>query len=164
MATEVETGPHAERPEALDGARRSFDNAILAARFFFMVAPNRAHTHVVYVLQYPGVQLTVANNLRRLRLAKGWTQPQAAEAMHTTRNQYVKLENGTRGLNLDWIEKAASAYDTDPGEIVTDRANLTEVGEAVMHRVKQAILAERQRCALAAAEAVRIAILDCPDG
>lgn len=63
----------------------------------------------------------MANNLRALRDSRGWSQEQAAAALGTTRNQYVKLEGGSRRLSDKWIARAAEAYGLDPGDIVTDR-------------------------------------------
>ena len=63
----------------------------------------------------------MANNLRALRDGRGWSQDQAASALGTTRNQYAKLEGGTRPLSDKWIKRAADAYGIDPGEVVTDK-------------------------------------------
>ena len=63
----------------------------------------------------------MANNLRQLRDGRGWTQDQAAAALGTTRNQYAKLEGGSRRLSDKWIKLASDAYGVDPGEVVTDR-------------------------------------------
>lgn len=60
----------------------------------------------------------MANNLGRLRVAKRWTQEQAAVALGTTRSQYVKLESGARRLSDPWIDRAALAYGVDPAAIV----------------------------------------------
>lgn len=61
----------------------------------------------------------MANNLKALRKEKKWSQEQAAEALGTTRNYYVKLEGATRPLSSKWIDKAAEAYGVDPGEILS---------------------------------------------
>ncbi len=63
----------------------------------------------------------MANNLRALRDGRGWSQDQAAAALDTTRNQYAKLEGGSRRLSDKWIKRAADAYGVDPGEVVTER-------------------------------------------
>ncbi len=60
----------------------------------------------------------MANNLRALRDARGWSQEEAATALGTTRNQYVKLERGSRRLSDKWIDRAAEAYGVDTGDIV----------------------------------------------
>jgi transcriptional regulator with XRE-family HTH domain len=62
----------------------------------------------------------MANNLRALRDGRGWSQEEAAAALGTTRNQYVKLERGDRRLTDKWIDRAANAYGIDSGEIVRD--------------------------------------------
>ncbi len=45
----------------------------------------------------------MANNLRALRESRDWSQDQAATALGTTRNQYAKLEGGSRRLSDVWI-------------------------------------------------------------
>ena len=67
---------------------------------------------------------TVANNLKALREGRSWSQDHAAEALGTTRNQYAKLEGGSRRLSEVWIARAAAAFGVDAGEIVTTRQAL----------------------------------------
>ncbi len=69
----------------------------------------------------------VANNLRALRESRSWSQDHAAEALGTTRNQYAKLEGGSRRLSDVWIARAAAAYGVDAGEVVTDRRGTVPV-------------------------------------
>ena len=63
----------------------------------------------------------MANNLKSLREGRSWSQEQAAEALGTTRNQYAKLEGGSRRLSDVWIARAAGAFGVDAGDVVTDR-------------------------------------------
>ncbi len=69
----------------------------------------------------------MANNLRALRSARAWSQEQAAAALGTTRNQYAKLEAGTRRLSDKWIERAATAYGVDAGDVVRDAPRFVRV-------------------------------------
>jgi transcriptional regulator with XRE-family HTH domain len=69
----------------------------------------------------------MANNLRALRESRSWSQDQAAQALETTRNQYAKLEGGSRRLSDVWIARAAAAYGVDAGDVVTDRRALVPV-------------------------------------
>lgn len=70
-----------------------------------------------------GTKWGMENNLRKLREARGWTQEQAATAMGTTRNQYVKLERGLdkggRKLHEGWIVRAAKAFAVSPSAIIS---------------------------------------------
>ena len=61
---------------------------------------------------------SMANNLRALREARGWSQEAAAAALGTTRSQYAKLEKGLRRLSDKWIERAAEAFGIDAGDVV----------------------------------------------
>ena len=63
----------------------------------------------------------MANNLRALRQSRGWSQEDAASALGTTRNQYVKLERGERRLSDKGSERAADAYGVDSGDVVRGR-------------------------------------------
>lgn len=69
----------------------------------------------------------MANNLRALREGRSWSQEQAAQALGTTRNQYAKLEAGSRRLSDVWIGRAAAAFGVDAGDVVTDRRELVPV-------------------------------------
>ena len=69
----------------------------------------------------------MANNLKVLRDGRGWSQDEAAAALGTTRNQYAKLEGGSRRLSDKWIKRAADAYGIDPGDVVTDKRNAVPV-------------------------------------
>jgi transcriptional regulator with XRE-family HTH domain len=60
----------------------------------------------------------MANNLKKLREALGWSQEKTATALGTTINNYGKLERGERQLSAKWINRAASAFKVDPGEVV----------------------------------------------
>ena len=53
----------------------------------------------------------MGNNLKQLRNAKGWTQPQAADAMGVSKGQYIKLERSERRLTQEYIERAAMVFD-----------------------------------------------------
>ena len=55
----------------------------------------------------------MANNLRILRQKAGWSQQQAADAMHVSKGQYIKLERGERRLTEDYIAAAANAFGTN---------------------------------------------------
>jgi len=75
-----------------------------------------------------GHRVTMGNNLRAFRKARGWSQERAGEAMGTSRDTYVKLENGSRKLHSEWIAKAAAAFEVDPGQIVSDRDQVPLIG------------------------------------
>jgi transcriptional regulator with XRE-family HTH domain len=58
------------------------------------------------------------NSISALRNAKGMTQTELAEAIGTTLNNLGKLERGTRRLNMDWIEKIATALGVEPYQVI----------------------------------------------
>ena len=86
----------------------------------------------------------MANNLRALRDARGWSQEDAAAALGTTRNQYAKLETGTRRLSDKWIERAAEAYGIDTGEIVRGKRAMVPIAGYVSAGAEMTLYGEGQ--------------------
>ncbi len=73
----------------------------------------------------------MANNLRALREAKGFTQEGLAAKMGTTRSQLIKLERGERQLTPKWIERAAGALDVSLGALIEEGGASTSVRAAI---------------------------------
>jgi len=64
--------------------------------------------------------LGMANALKKLRAARGWTHDLAAERMGISRGQFIKLERGERGLTERTIALAAKAFGVPPAEVIGD--------------------------------------------
>jgi transcriptional regulator with XRE-family HTH domain len=67
----------------------------------------------------------MANNLKRLRNERGWSQDRLAELLGTGRSQIAKLEAGKRRLSDVWIDRAAKVFDIDPGLLVSESDGTT---------------------------------------
>jgi repressor LexA len=65
-----------------------------------------------------GILPGMGNKLKSLRKARTWTHEQAAEAMGVSRGQFIKLERGERRLTLDYINRAAKAFDVRPSDLI----------------------------------------------
>lgn len=63
--------------------------------------------------------MAVANNIERLREARGWKRPELARRMDTSPQQIERLEKGQRRLTQDWIERAAEAFGIPAVDIIT---------------------------------------------
>ncbi|SFV33253.1 repressor LexA [Devosia crocina] len=63
----------------------------------------------------------MANRLKQLREARGWTHQQAADHMGVSRSQFIKLERGERRLTEQYIDQASSAFAVPPAEIIEDQ-------------------------------------------
>src|SRR5450755_207272 len=70
----------------------------------------------------------MGNNLKRLRLERGWTQDRAAAEMGVSRGQYIKLERGERKLKERTIALAAKAFGVGEADVIADRGNVPLVG------------------------------------
>lgn len=62
--------------------------------------------------------MAVGNNIEALREERGWKRPKLAALMGTTPQQVERLEKGQRKLSLEWIEKAAAAFQVDAARII----------------------------------------------
>lgn len=65
-----------------------------------------------------GILPDMGNKLKLLRKAKNWTHEQAADAMGMSRSGFIKLERGERRLTLDYIGRAAKAFDVRPADVI----------------------------------------------
>jgi transcriptional regulator with XRE-family HTH domain len=70
----------------------------------------------------------MGNNLKKLRLERGWTQGRAAEAMRVSRGQYIKLERGERKLTERTIGKASVGFEVSEADVIADRIDVPLVG------------------------------------
>ena len=59
---------------------------------------------------------TVAANLQRARMAKGWSQAKLAKQCDppTVQQQIDKLESCERRWSLEWVERVARALEIEP--------------------------------------------------
>lgn len=72
----------------------------------------------------------VENRLRKLRLARGWTQDEAAGRSQMSYGQYVKLERGERRLTDRYIQVFARVFDVDPHTIIDQLKIVSVIGTA----------------------------------
>jgi transcriptional regulator with XRE-family HTH domain len=78
--------------------------------------------------QYFAIIPYMGNNLKRLRLARGWTHDEAALHFGVSRGQYIKLERGERRLNSDYIRMAAQAFDVTEVDVIAERTAVPIMG------------------------------------
>ena len=60
----------------------------------------------------------LARNLRRLRLARGWSQEQFAFEASIHRTYVSDIERGARNPTIKVIERLAGALDVKPGQLL----------------------------------------------
>jgi transcriptional regulator with XRE-family HTH domain len=84
----------------------------------------------------------VADNIKRLRLARGWSQEELAKrcSPRTVYQQIDKLESGERRLTLDWAERIANALGMDALELIANGdADRLELSEQVANEIAQTL-------------------------
>lgn len=66
-----------------------------------------------------GLKQTVARNVRRLRLERGYTQEELSELAGINRNYTGMIERGERSPTVDMLEKLGKALKIDPVAFLT---------------------------------------------
>lgn len=62
------------------------------------------------------------NRIQELRLAKGWSQAELAQAVGTTGQQIGRLEAGTRKLTVEWMQLIAPALGVNMVDLMSSSA------------------------------------------
>ena len=70
--------------------------------------------------------LLIAQNIKRMREASGYTQDKVAEFLGVGRSAYANYEAGERGIPLPLMEKLADLYGCDLYDLYTEDESLLE--------------------------------------
>jgi transcriptional regulator with XRE-family HTH domain len=70
----------------------------------------------------------MGNNLKSLRVKKGWTHEEAATEMGVSRGQFIKLERGERQLTAHYIQEAARAFGVSEAAVIQPPRSVPLVG------------------------------------
>ena len=62
----------------------------------------------------------MGNNLKSLRETAKMTQEAAADAMGVSKGQFIKLERGERRLTMEYITRAAKAFEVSVSQVIDD--------------------------------------------
>jgi transcriptional regulator with XRE-family HTH domain len=84
----------------------------------------------------------LAQNVRVLRLMRGWSQEALAEAAELDRSYVGDIEQARRNVSLDSLERLAQAF----GMVVPDllrEPDPTELGAQVLRRISRDLARER---------------------
>lgn len=66
----------------------------------------------------PTIRLRLADNMRRLRTERDWSQEDLAAKAHLHRTQIGKIEQARQNTGIDIIEKLAQTFGVQPGELL----------------------------------------------
>ena len=66
----------------------------------------------------PTIRQRLADNLRRLRKERGWSQEDLAHKAPLHRNQIGKIEQARQSTGIDIIEKLATTFGVQAGELL----------------------------------------------
>jgi transcriptional regulator with XRE-family HTH domain len=88
------------------------------------------------------VRRLLAQNVRVLRLMRGWSQEALAEAAELDRSYVGDIERARRNVSLDCLERLASAF----GMVVPDllrEPDPTELGAQLLRTISSEIVREK---------------------
>ncbi|WP_240740956.1 helix-turn-helix transcriptional regulator [Deinococcus sp. Arct2-2] len=68
--------------------------------------------------EFPSVRLRLADNMRRLRHERAWSQEDLAAKAHLHRNQIGAMERGKNSVGIDIIDKIALTFGVSIGELL----------------------------------------------
>lgn len=62
----------------------------------------------------------VANNIRKLRLSKGWSQADISQKIHKSQSAYAKIENGITKVDYDMLEELAKIFEVNIADLMNN--------------------------------------------
>jgi len=81
--------------------------------------------------------LKMSNSIKRLRLARGWSQEQLAEICALSVRTIQRLENGDNA-SLETLSALAAAFEINVSELANESQPLTETGQAADDKINAA--------------------------
>lgn len=66
----------------------------------------------------------LAENVRRLRVERGWSQQMLAEAVGVTQGAISQIENGSTGPRMATLERLAVALNVEPASLLIPHQEL----------------------------------------
>lgn len=64
--------------------------------------------------------IKIGNRLRKLRIAKGYSQEYMADVLQISQKTYSNMENDKSSISIETLKKIASEYNIDLMEILSD--------------------------------------------
>jgi len=80
----------------------------------------------------------LAENLRVLRLLRGWSQEALAEAAHLDRSYVSGIERAARNVGLDKLERLAGAFGLTVSELLQS-LDAHAIGERLLAKVRHSM-------------------------
>lgn len=91
---------------------------------------------------------TPPNRIRELREAKGLNQAELARLANVTPSALNKVENGSRGLDQQWMQRLAPLLDCSPADLLPREDNPDLLGDqerALVYLFRSADEAQRKQ-------------------
>ena len=100
------------------------------------------------------IKKILGNNIRNLRISKGWTQGYLADVLELTPSFLTLVESGQRGMSLEVVEKVSEIfnvpiaslfidhdYSPNPAEdkIILRNAELTHLKQKLSNEIQKSI-------------------------
>jgi transcriptional regulator with XRE-family HTH domain len=83
-----------------------------------------------------GSRLAVARNVIRMRIQRGYTQQQLAQALGVTQPRIAQIESAGANLQVDTLDRLAAVFGVEPARLLQAETSLAEsVNEGAAQRV-----------------------------
>ncbi len=69
------------------------------------------------------IKKILGDNIRRLRISRGWTQVYLADVLEMTPSFFTLVESGQRGMSLDVIEATAEIFNVPVASLFIDHTS-----------------------------------------
>lgn len=69
------------------------------------------------------IKKILGDNIRRLRISKGWTQVYLADVLELTPSFFTLVESGQRGMSLEVIESTAKLFNVPVASLFIDHTS-----------------------------------------
>ena len=95
------------------------------------------------------IKQILGDNIRRLRVSKGWTQVYLADVLELTPSFFTLVESGQRGMSLEVIEATAKVFNVPVASLFIEHNNTSNdaplLRNAELLHLKQKLLQDIQK-------------------
>ncbi len=80
------------------------------------------------------IKKILGENIRRLRISKGWTQVYLADVLELSPSFFALVESGQRGMSLEIIESTAEIFNVPVASLFIDHNSPKQVNDKPLLR------------------------------
>ena len=82
------------------------------------------------------IKMILGDNIRTLRIGKGWTQVYLADRLQITAPFLAQIESGKRGMSLELIESVAELFEIPVASLFIEQFPLQQINRPEIRAVE----------------------------